>query len=46
MQNTMQLAKALQEKKKDFEMMMYPGGKHGWGGTQHVHFENAQVPHR
>jgi dipeptidyl-peptidase 4 len=30
MQNSMQLVKKLQEKKKHFEFMLYPGGRHGW----------------
>lgn len=30
MQNSMQLIKKLQEKKKHFEFMLYPGGRHGW----------------
>jgi dipeptidyl-peptidase-4 len=29
-QNSMQLVKKLQEKKKHFEFMLYPGGRHGW----------------
>ncbi len=29
-QNSLQLAKKLQEKKKHFEFMLYPGGRHGW----------------
>jgi dipeptidyl-peptidase-4 len=30
MQNSMQLVKKLQEKRKHFEFMLYPGGRHGW----------------
>jgi len=29
-QNSLQLVKALQEQKKRFEFMPYPGGRHGW----------------
>ncbi len=29
-QNSLQLIKKLQEKKKHFEFMLYPGGRHGW----------------
>lgn len=29
-QNSLQLVKKLQEKKKHFELMLYPGGRHGW----------------
>jgi dipeptidyl-peptidase-4 len=40
MQNSMQLVKKLQEKKKHFEFMLYPGGRHGWGGNQQLHSQN------
>lgn len=30
LQNSLQLVKALQEQKKRFEFMPYPGGRHGW----------------
>ena len=33
LQNTLQLVEALQEADKDFEMMLYPGSRHGLGGT-------------
>ena len=29
-QNSLQLVKKLQDKKKHFEFMLYPGGRHGW----------------
>jgi dipeptidyl-peptidase 4 len=29
-QNSLQLVKKLQEQKKHFEFMLYPGGRHGW----------------
>ncbi|MFN5334454.1 MAG: DPP IV N-terminal domain-containing protein, partial [Bacteroidota bacterium] len=29
-QNSLQLVKKMQEKKKHFEFMLYPGGRHGW----------------
>jgi dipeptidyl-peptidase 4 len=29
-QNSLQFVKKLQEKKKHFEFMLYPGGRHGW----------------
>ncbi|HMO32844.1 MAG TPA: DPP IV N-terminal domain-containing protein [Lacibacter sp.] len=29
-QNSLQLVRKLQEKKKQFEFMLYPGGRHGW----------------
>ena len=37
MQNTMQLISKLQDEGKDFEMMVYPGGRHGWGGAKGRH---------
>ena len=43
LQNSIQLIDALQEKKKDFEMMFYPGGKHGWGGNKNLHFDNLKT---
>lgn len=30
MQNSIQLISALQDLKKDFKFMLYPGGRHGW----------------
>ncbi len=39
-QNSLQLVKKLQEKKKQFEFMLYPGGRHGWGGNQQLHSQN------
>ncbi|MBK9933525.1 MAG: DPP IV N-terminal domain-containing protein [Cytophagaceae bacterium] len=42
LQNSIQLIDKLQESKKDFEMMFYPGGKHGWGGAKGAHFENLK----
>jgi dipeptidyl-peptidase 4 len=43
MQNSIQLIDALQEKKKDFEMMFYPGGRHGWGGAKGQHFDKLKL---
>jgi dipeptidyl-peptidase 4 len=43
LQNSIQLVNDLQEKKKDFEMMFYPGGKHGWGGNKGIHYENLKT---
>ena len=37
MQNTIQLISKLQDLGKDFEMMVYPGGRHGWGGAKGRH---------
>jgi dipeptidyl-peptidase-4 len=40
MQNSLQLVKKLQDSKKHFEFMVYPGGRHGWGGNQNAHSTN------
>ncbi|MFI3315392.1 MAG: DPP IV N-terminal domain-containing protein [Rikenellaceae bacterium] len=37
MQNTMQLIDALHKENKEFELMLYPGGYHGYGGYQGKH---------
>ncbi|MFZ4059063.1 MAG: DPP IV N-terminal domain-containing protein, partial [Ferruginibacter sp.] len=42
LQNSLQLISKLQEAKKDFEMMVYPGGRHGWGGNKGLHFANLK----
>jgi dipeptidyl-peptidase-4 len=38
MQNSIQLLSALQDAGKDVEFMLYPGGRHGWGGAKRKHF--------
>lgn len=43
MQNSIQLVSALQDKGKDFEFMLYPGGRHGWGGLKGNHFNNLKT---
>ena len=43
LQNSMQLISKLQDAKKDFEMMIYPGGRHGWGGNKGAHFQNLKT---
>lgn len=37
MQNTIQLVDTLEDMNKQFELMLYPGGRHGWGGPKAVH---------
>jgi len=37
LQNTIQLIDALQKEGKHFELMLYPGGMHGYRGYQRVH---------
>lgn len=36
-QNTLQLVSRLQQDHKDFELMIYPGGMHGYRGDQGIH---------
>ncbi|MFN8352813.1 MAG: DPP IV N-terminal domain-containing protein [Spirosomataceae bacterium] len=43
MQNSIQLIDKLEEAKKEFEFMLYPGGRHGWGGNKGVHFNNLKT---
>jgi dipeptidyl-peptidase 4 len=43
MQNSLQLISKLQDAKKDFEFMVYPGGRHGWGGNKNAHFQNLKT---
>ena len=43
LQNSLQLISKLQDTKKNFEMMIYPGGRHGWGGNKGLHFQNLQT---
>ena len=43
MQNSIQLVSALQDRGKDFEFMLYPGGRHGWGGPKGNHFNNLKT---
>ena len=37
MQHTMQLISKLQDEGKTFELMVYPGARHGWGGAKKDH---------
>lgn len=45
MQNSIQLISALEDKKKNFEFMLYPGGRHGWRNlpAKADHFENLKT---
>ncbi len=40
MQNTIWLVNTLQDLNKPFEMMIYPGERHGWGGPKRVFYTN------
>lgn len=42
MQNSLQLIGKLQDLNKDFEFMIYPNGRHGWGGQKAIHNQNEQ----
>ncbi|WP_316802683.1 S9 family peptidase [Pedobacter nototheniae] len=37
MQNTIQLIDKLENANKHFELMIYPGGRHGWAGVKSAH---------
>lgn len=45
MQNSIQLIGALQDKRKNFEFMLYPNGRHGWRNlpARNAHFENLKT---
>jgi dipeptidyl-peptidase 4 len=40
MQNSIQLINKLEDLDKNFECMIYPGERHGWGGLKAVHLRN------
>ena len=42
-QNSLRLISALEDQKKEFEFMIYPGGRHGWGGAKQLHFQNLKT---
>ena len=42
-QNSINLISKLQDGKKDFEFMEYSGGRHGWGGSKGLHFQNLKT---
>lgn len=45
MQNSLQLISALQDQKKEFEFMLYPGGRHGWKimPSKWDHYDNLKT---
>jgi dipeptidyl-peptidase-4 len=43
MQNTIQLVDKLQDLNKHFELMIYPGGRHGWGGVKSAHDRSERI---
>jgi dipeptidyl-peptidase-4 len=40
MQNTVYLISRLEDEGKTFQFMLYPGGRHGWGGAKALHSRN------
>jgi dipeptidyl-peptidase-4 len=40
MQNSIQLISKMQDANKSFEFMIYPNGRHGWGGAKRTHSTN------
>ncbi len=40
MQNTIYLISRLQDEGKTFQFMLYPNGRHGWGGAKAIHSRN------
>ncbi|GEP94887.1 S9 family peptidase [Chitinophaga cymbidii] len=40
LQNTIQLVNRFQDLGKHFELMLYPGERHGWGGPKGTHSKN------
>lgn len=43
MQNIIQLISTMEDLGKDFELMLYPGGRHGWDGPKRVHSTRESV---
>ncbi|PTT01031.1 peptidase S9 family protein [Pedobacter sp. HMWF019] len=43
MQNTIQLIDKLENLNKHFELMIYPGGRHGWGGAKSAHDHSERI---
>jgi dipeptidyl-peptidase-4 len=42
MQNSIYLISKLQDAGKSFRFMLYPDGRHGWGGAKAVHARNEE----
>jgi dipeptidyl-peptidase 4 len=40
LQNSIYLISRLEDEGKSFEFMLYPGGRHGWGGAKAIHSRN------
>jgi dipeptidyl-peptidase 4 len=42
MQNSLQLVSKLEDLGKEFQLMIYPNGRHGWGGPKATHVRDLQ----
>ncbi len=42
MQHVIQFIENLQNAEKDFNLMLYPNARHGWGGKQRLHYNKLQ----
>jgi dipeptidyl-peptidase-4 len=45
-QNSLRLISVFEDAKKDFEFMLYPGGRHSyrrWPGNKELHFQNLKT---
>lgn len=40
LQNSIWLISRLEDNGKEFQFMLYPGGRHGWGGAKAIHSRN------
>lgn len=43
LQNSLRLISLLEDQKKPFEFMLYPGGRHGWPGNKWLHYQNLKT---
>lgn len=43
LQNSLQFVSKLQDLNKDFSMMFYPGGRHGWRGKKRIHSTRRSI---
>ncbi len=43
LQNSLQLISKLEDQKKDFEFMVYPGCGHGWRDNKWLHYQNMKT---
>ncbi len=43
MQNIIQLISEMQDLNQDFDLMIYPGGRHGWAGPKRTHSTRESV---